>query len=400
MRFPFRIGLGGTGGLTPWSVLMWYRGSIPLSASANATSRYLHEVDLGAAAGSVTITLPATGPDPTYVGVVNASTVANGSKVVIIQTAAAVEVVRLSAAGESVWLGRNPVTGAWEQLAHDNPSEYQWAWASAAERLAAQVSGEQVGRIGFQSDIGLPYTLLSQAAGVGTWAGGPDPRMTLERSIQNSNAAAAFLATGLAPAFTFGSAVGMVVTPTNNATSMQRTLQRSAAGAGSITVYRSSGSACNYTSAGLRYEFNFTVEEVTANMRWFVGLSLNAIASNLDPATLGNIVGIGRSSSADANVQLYNNDAAGTATKTDLGASYPAATAVTGYRFRLYTVAGAQWGWALKNLNTGAEISGTIGADIPTAASILLWHLYSSNGADAVAVALGLSTLRSWQPAY
>lgn len=104
--------------------MSWYIGSKQLSASATATTRYLHEVNLTAAPGDVTITLPAVSNDPEYVGVVISLGPNDGSKAVVIQTAAAVEIVRLLMTGEAAWIGRNPSTGAWEVLSHSSPSPY------------------------------------------------------------------------------------------------------------------------------------------------------------------------------------------------------------------------------------------------------------------------------------
>ena len=59
----------------------------------------------------------------------------------------------------------------------------------------------------------------------------------------------------------------------------------------------------------------------TATDRFFMGLKPAANPTDVNPSTLANIVGMGWDS-ADTNVQIMTNDASGTATKIDLGASF------------------------------------------------------------------------------
>lgn len=101
----------------------WFRGWIELTASAAATPRYMHAVNLAAAAGNVVITLPAAIVEsPLYVGVTNESALTDGSKVTIVQTSGGVEVARLSAAGETVWLALDPFTSTWSFIGSAKPT--------------------------------------------------------------------------------------------------------------------------------------------------------------------------------------------------------------------------------------------------------------------------------------
>lgn len=370
---------------------MWYRGSIQLSADATVTSRYLHEVDLAAAAGSVTLTLPATGPDPTYVGVTNASSVGDGSKVVLVQTAAAVEVCRLSAAGESVWLGRNPITGAWELLAHDNPSEYQWQWANAAARVASLVSAAQIGRKGYQTDIAREY----QRIGAARWGELADPQLG---PLKLSEGGDTNLVNALGYTGSVGIAAGTLTqrpsTSGSRGTAMLRTDITTAAGAGSQAAFRSSSVINPIPSQGFRFVTHVELSAASANVRWFAGLSATLSVANVNPNTFLNSCGIGRGN-GEANLQLFHNDGAGVATQVDLGASFPAATANVAFQFQLYTVDGTSIVYQVLNLNTLAEISGTLTTDLLGNTSLLFYYL--SNNTDAVANSLGIGEARMQQ---
>ncbi len=371
----------------------WYVKSVQLSASANATAKYLHEVDLAAAAGNVVLTLPASGSDPLYVGVVNASTVADGSKVIIVQTAAAVEVVRLSAAGESVWVGRNPATGAWEQLAHDNPSEYQWTWANAAARNACQVSAAQAGQAGHQSDMALEYKLLATTGAAGTngprW-GRLDPAGWAPIHSFNAIPGAAVLST-------LGVAAGLVGftqtlrTPSVSSTSKALTIARmglvGASTLASVGNYRTGGFATALAIGGvpLRFRHLFTTgPAVTASQRYYYGITSDAPTTNVDPNTFLNAIGLGRSSGADANWQIYQNNGAGAATKTDT--TLPTGTANKLMELEYWTIDGTSWWLQLANLSDGGELSFPLtGAKLPLTSIGVLWTHYSCNNAEATA---------------
>lgn len=372
---------------------MWYRGSKQFSADAAATSRYLHEVDLAAAAGNVTMTLPATGPDPTYCGFVNASAVTNGSKVVIIQTPAAVEVARLSAAGESVWLGRNPITGAWEILAYANPSEYQWTWANATERIATAASAAQIGRIGWQTDMARKYELLSLTR----WGELFDSSLGIERSYMTIGGSTTAQSYGLTAVVGAGTLTARTPSNTSRATGLLRVGNVTSAVAGNIALVRGGGGTQAPLSAqGYRYLLRATLGAVSASMRWFMGLAFSAPAANVDPSTFTNCLGMG-TGGVTANARFYNNDAAGAATETDLGASFPSATLNTGLEFELYTFDGSSYAMQARNLVTGAEVSASFSANVPANNVQYLWMFYAGNNADAVAVSLDPADLRLWQ---
>ena len=86
--------------------------------------------------------------------------------------------------------------------------------------------------------------------------------------------------------------------------------------------------------------------------------------------TLTNIIGVG-SENGDANLQIFHNDASGTATKINLGASFPANrdavnAMTTVYSIILYNAPGSSSViYRLINNETGAVARGTIATDLP-----------------------------------
>jgi len=87
--------------------------------------------------------------------------------------------------------------------------------------------------------------------------------------------------------------------------------------------------------------------------------------------TLTNIIGVG-SENGDANLQIFHNDASGTATKINLGASFPANrdavnAMTTVYSVILYNAPGSSSvTYKVINNETGAIARGTIATDLPS----------------------------------
>jgi hypothetical protein len=131
-----------------------------------------------------------------------------------------------------------------------------------------------------------------------------------------------------------------------------------------------------------------------AEARSFCGVRQVGDVGNVNPSTLINIIGVGNDT-GDANLQLMVNDGTGTATKTDLGADFPANTlAADMYRLQIFASPGASSvNWVLTRLNTGNITSGTVSADIPALATMLGFTLFRGNGATALACRYDLSYL-------
>jgi hypothetical protein len=178
-----------------------------------------------------------------------------------------------------------------------------------------------------------------------------------------------------------GTLTALAATSTNNATKIPRIQNLTAAPAGSIAVLRTTAVPPLFSFRGRQ---TTVLSAVTAGMRWFLGWTSTAIASDVDPATALNSIGIGRGA-GEANVQLYHNDGSGAATQVDLGAGFPAATLNSGYEIHALTRDNVTWGVAVRNVNTQEEVSAALSTNVPATASMYPM-LYASNGADAVQV--------------
>ena len=136
---------------------------------------------------------------------------------------------------------------------------------------------------------------------------------------------------------------------------------------------------------------------LVATHRAFVGMRGSVAApTDVDPSTLTNICGMGYDS-ADANIQFMYNDASGTATKIDLGASFPkpsaARTAV--YEIALFAPPGTTQSltYEITDLTTGAVATGTVTTGIPAASQFLAPYAYMSVGGTSSVVAIALMGL-------
>jgi hypothetical protein len=151
------------------------------------------------------------------------------------------------------------------------------------------------------------------------------------------------------------------------------------------------GSAQQFWSitGGFRYvcDFNISDTAFSGTCQNFFGLGayntdLNyGGSSTLSVSSLTNIIGIG-SDSSDANLQVIYNDGTGTASKIDLGSSFPSnrtsgSASTTVYSIQLYNEPGSTSVlYEVINQETGAVAQGTLTSDLP--ASSLLLNFFAS----------------------
>jgi hypothetical protein len=127
----------------------------------------------------------------------------------------------------------------------------------------------------------------------------------------------------------------------------------------------------------------------TATHRAFVGMrGSTAAPTDVDPSTLTNICGMGYDA-ADTNIQFMHNDGSGTATKIDLGASFPkpSADSTEVYEVAMFCPPGTTQTlqYEVTNLNTGAVATGTVTTNIPTTTQLLTpWAMMSVGGTSSV----------------
>lgn len=133
-----------------------------------------------------------------------------------------------------------------------------------------------------------------------------------------------------------------------------------------------------YINGGFKYvcDFNISDTAYSAGCQQFYGLAgqttdlaYGGVSGTL-VSTLTNIIGIG-SENGDTNLQVFHNDASGTATKIDLGIDFPAnrtsgAISTTVYSIIIYNEPNStDVKYKVVNKETGAISSGTISTNLP-----------------------------------
>lgn len=145
-----------------------------------------------------------------------------------------------------------------------------------------------------------------------------------------------------------------------------------------------------FTLTGYHYvkDFGFNPQ---ANCRIFAGiLASGAALTNVSIDSLVNMIGLGRLDGSP-NLHLFCNDATGTASAIDLGASYPASTGANHlYRLTLDCVpGGATVAYKVEKFSgTPASVTGTLSANLPTQYIALGDRLFGTNNIDSAVVTL------------
>lgn len=196
-------------------------------------------------------------------------------------------------------------------------------------------------------------------------------------------------------------AVGTVSHPALVSTDLRQQTRRgivtSAATANSASELRSGTTQCwRGDTAGLGGFFcltRFAVSSTTTNQRCAVGLfsTTAAISTSQQPSALTSCIFAGWDDT-DTNLQIMSNDASGTCTKVNLGASFPANDPTAVYEVIFFAAPNATTcQYRVKNLTTGSVTTGTIAdADLPPTTTFLAWHGYVNNGGTAAAVVFEL----------
>ena len=133
----------------------------------------------------------------------------------------------------------------------------------------------------------------------------------------------------------------------------------------------------------------------TATHRAFVGMrGSNGAPTDVNPSTQTNICGMGYDS-ADTNIQFMHNDGTGTATKIDLGASFPKPNVdlTSVYEIALFSPPGTTQSVAyeITNLVSGAVATGTVTTDLPTTTTLINPYAYMSVGGTSSVI--GFATM-------
>jgi hypothetical protein len=135
----------------------------------------------------------------------------------------------------------------------------------------------------------------------------------------------------------------------------------------------------------------------TATNRAFVGMSSSTSApTDVEPSTQTNCAGVGWDA-ADTNMQFMYNDAAGTCTKVDLGASFPVPTSdrTEAYEIAMFSPPGGTQSvsYEVTNLATGSVATGTVTTDLPTTSTLLAPRGWMSVGGTSSVIGIALMSL-------
>lgn len=134
----------------------------------------------------------------------------------------------------------------------------------------------------------------------------------------------------------------------------------------------------------------------TTTNRCYVGMVATTTApTDVEPSTLLNRLGCGWDA-ADTNIQILHNDASGTATKVDLGASFPVPTAD---RTKVYELAmfcapnTTTINYEFTDIGTGAVATGNYSTDIPANTVLMGPTGWMSVGGTSSVIGLALISL-------
>ena len=135
----------------------------------------------------------------------------------------------------------------------------------------------------------------------------------------------------------------------------------------------------------------------TSTARAFVGMSaLTTQPTDVNPSTLLTMIGMGWDAT-DANIQLMHNDGAGTATKIDLGASFPVPVddRTKAYELQLFCEPNASSIlYKVTDLGTGSFSSGSVNSDIPSNTDLLSPRGWMSVGGTSSVI--GIALMNMW----
>jgi len=147
-------------------------------------------------------------------------------------------------------------------------------------------------------------------------------------------------------------------------------------------------------AGGFLWVYSFGIGDTVASPRTFVGLSTSSsAATNVEPSTLINVIGVGQGAS-DTNLKVFYGGSAAQ-TPIDLGANFPTNTSSTDwYQVVLYAppTSNNTVYYQVTRQNTGnvatGTLTGTAGTVLPANTSNLYYRGWRTNNATAAAVTL------------
>lgn len=132
----------------------------------------------------------------------------------------------------------------------------------------------------------------------------------------------------------------------------------------------------------------------TTTHRCFMGLTNNIGApTDVQPSTVVNCCGMGWDA-ADANIQMIFNDGSGTATKVDLGSSFPVPTVdrTSLYKLEMFSPKGTTQAvyWRVTDLVSGAVATGVQTTDLPSTTTLMQPRGWMSVGGTSSVIGIAL----------
>jgi hypothetical protein len=196
------------------------------------------------------------------------------------------------------------------------------------------------------------------------------------RGVNYSNNSTTEVTSGGITIATTGSTIARSVSSTNYASKQVRKgFYGSVVSTGRYTGTRGSALLW-YLGGGFKYVCDVFISDTAfgSGCRQFYGMAGQTTDLNYSDSvlvsSLTNIIGVG-SDAADTNLQVFYNDATGTATKIDLGANFPAnrtagAALTTVYSIEIYSENNAsEVKYCVRNKETGDIAMGTITTNLP-----------------------------------
>lgn len=196
------------------------------------------------------------------------------------------------------------------------------------------------------------------------------------RGVTYSNNSTTEVASGGIVMATTGSTIARSVASTNFASKQVRKgFYGSVVSAGRYTGTRGSALLW-YLGGGFKYICDVYISDTAfgSGCRQFYGMAGQTTdlgyTDSVLVSSLVNIIGVG-SDALDTNLQVFHNDATGTATKVDLGVNFPAnrtagSALTTVYSIELYNDSNStDVKYSIKNKETGAVAIGTISTNLP-----------------------------------
>jgi len=178
------------------------------------------------------------------------------------------------------------------------------------------------------------------------------------------------------------------IADTNLFTRTTRTALESTIVVANVSSFRQTGGFTINTGFKLAFKFGASTGATNSNVRYSMGVfTAGFIVTNVDPTTFISCAAFARID-GNNNWQFIHNDATGTATAIDLGASFPANTVSTDMYYAVIETVGGNIKYTLTRLNTGTTTTGTVTTNLVAASTLLGLCAGCSNNANAAICAL------------